>query len=33
MVKSETPNLLASERKLDCSDAVFSQVDGNNPEV
>ncbi len=33
MAKPETPSLLAFERKLDCSDAVFSQTDGNNPEA
>lgn len=33
MAKSEIPSLLAFERKLDCSDAVFGQTDGNNPEA
>ena len=33
MAKPETPSLLAFERKLDCSDAVFGQTDGNNPEA
>ena len=33
MAKPETPSLLAFERKLDCSDAVFSQIDSNNPEA
>lgn len=33
MAKSEIPSLLAFERKFDCSDAVFSQTDGNNPEA